>query len=196
MVYCYSVLGLQTAASTNELRGLRLGDVDLFQGVLQVRSASAKNKYRIRTIPLGTAEARKCVERLMSRAQQLGSRHPEHYLFPFRVAGSEYDPKRSMTMWGMRKLWEEVRDVAGLPWLRLYDLRHTGLTRMAERGVPVHVMMAFAGHISMRMQQHYVSVSGASMREWAERVWSEDAPARRPPQSVRPGARKRAPVVF
>lgn len=197
LIYCYTVLALQTTAGTNELRSMRLSDIDLFQNVIQVRNASAKNKYRIRTIPIGTDEGRKCLERLISRAAQLGSHRPEHYLFPFCVARSTYDPSSPMSVWGVRKLWEEVREAAGVPWLRLYDLRHSGLTRMAECGVPVHVMMAFAGHISMRMQQHYVSVSSSSMREWAQVTWAKDPAERKPPQSVRPvQILKRAPVVF
>lgn len=195
LVYCYAVVALQTTASTNELRGLRLADIDLFQGVVQVRSASAKNKYRIRTIPVPTAEGVQCLERLLSRARQLGSGKPEHYLFPMRLSRCEYDPCSPMSDSGLKKLWAEVRDAAGLPWLRPYDLRHSGLTRMAERGVPIHVMMAYAGHMSMRMQQHYVSVSSASMREWGELTWNPEAP-RKPPQSSRPTLQRRAPVVF
>lgn len=196
LIYCYAVVGLQTTASTNEMRGLRLADVDLFQGFVQVRSATAKNKYRIRTIPVATPEALRCLERLVSRAKQLGCGRPEHFLFPSRVARGVYDPCAAMSDSGLKKLWAEVREAASLPWLRPYDLRHCGLTRMAESGVPIHVMMAYAGHMSMRMQQHYVSVSSASMREWAERTWSDEVP-RKSPQPVRPGrAARRAPVVF
>lgn len=195
LIHCYAVLALQTTASTNELRALRLADIDLFQGTIQVRAANAKNKYRIRTIPVVTLEARRSLQRLVSRASQLGCGQPSHYLFPLRLSRSECDPCTPMSDSGLKKLWAEVREAAGLPWLRPYDLRHSGLTRMAERGVPVHVMMAYAGHLSMRMQQHYVSVSSASMREWAETTWGESAP-RKAPVPVRPEKRKRAPVVF
>jgi integrase len=195
LIYCYSVVALQSTASTNELRGLRLADIDMTQGFLQVRSATAKNKYRIRTIPIATPEGQRCLGRLLSRAKQLGSERPEHYLFPMRISRCEYDPTRPMSDSGLKKLWEEVRDAAGMPWVRPYDLRHSGLTRMAESGVPVHVMMAYAGHMSMRMQQHYVSVSSKSMREWAQLTW--EGGRKKPVQSERPrGALRKAPVVF
>lgn len=197
LIYCYAVVALQTTASTNELRALRLADIDLFQGIVQVRSASAKNKYRIRTIPIATPEARRSLERLVSRAAQLGAKRPEHYLFPLRLTRAEYDPCSPMSDSGLKKLWGEVRDAAGVSWVRPYDLRHSGLTRMAERGVPIHVMMAYAGHMSMRMQEHYVSVSSTSMREWAQLTWSGSAPPRKAPRPERPAALpKRAPVVF
>ena len=46
----------ETTASTNEMRALRLADVYLSQGTMQIRSEGAKNKFRIRTIPLQTPE--------------------------------------------------------------------------------------------------------------------------------------------
>jgi integrase len=60
---------------------------------------------------------------------------------------------------------------AVLPWLRVYDLRHTGITRMAEAGVPLRVTMNFAGHITARMQQRYEAISMAAKRGWGEAVW-------------------------
>jgi integrase len=176
IVYWYSVLALQTTAATNEMRGLRLEDVNLQLGYIQVRNASAKNKYRVRTIPVETDLAQWCLQKLAERAELLGAKMPFHYLFPFRVSRAEYDPLRSMSDSGLKKLWEEVRTHAGLPWLRPYDLRHTGLTRMAEHGVPVHVMMRYAGHVSMRMQEHYVSVSEAACRKWVQSTWSQGVP--------------------
>jgi integrase len=68
-----------------------------------------------------------------------------------------------------------VRAAAGLDWLRPYDLRHTGLTRMAEAGVPIHVMMAYAGHMTRRSQQHYVTVGMMAKRKWATATWGEQS---------------------
>jgi integrase len=176
LVYWYAVLALQTTAATNELRGLQFGDINLEQGFIQIRNASAKNKYRVRTIPVSTELARWCLERLVERARLMGAFAPYHYLFPFRVSRNEFDVLRPMTVSGLKKLWEEVRTEAGLPWVRLYDLRHTGLTRMAECGTPVHVMMRYAGHVSMRMQEHYVAVGDVAARKWVQSTWSAGAP--------------------
>jgi hypothetical protein len=65
---------------------------------------------------------------------------------------------------GMRKAWEAVRQAADVPWLRVHDLRHTAITRMAEAGVPIPVILSMAGHISTRMQQHYTAVSEFAKR--------------------------------
>ena len=176
LIYWYSVLALQTTASTNELRGLRHADINLEQRVIQVRSATAKNKFRIRTIPIETKLGLWCLERLIERAHHLGSRMPHHFLFPLRLSRKRFDPVESMSDSGLKKLWSEVREAAALEWVRPYDLRHTGLTRMAEAGVPVHVMMAFAGHVSMKMQMHYTAITMAAKRSWIQSAWPEEMP--------------------
>jgi len=172
-VYWYAVVALQTTASTNELRSLRLADVMLAQGVLQIRREGAKNKYRIRTIPLETPELVWALGQLIERARSLGAAAPHHYLFPIQEAKGRYDPTRPMSDSGLKKRWDAVRSAAGLPWLRPYDLRHTAITRMAEAGTPIQVIMAFAGHMTLRMQQHYTAISMMSRRQWAQSVWGE-----------------------
>jgi integrase len=171
LVYWWSLVALQTTASTNELRMLRLGDVFLDQGTIQIRSAGAKNKFRIRTIPLQTPEVVWALENLMRRARQLGAGGPHCCLFPFHLHHDKYDVLRPMSPWGLRKPWEQVRTAAKVPWLRPYDLRHTAITRMAESGVPIQVIMSFAGHISPTMQQHYTAISMEAKRRWAATAW-------------------------
>lgn len=168
-VYLYSVFGLHAVPSTNETRGLQLGDVNLYSRVVQIRGRSGKNRYRIRTVPL-TDEAFYALERLMDRAKSLGASLAQHHVFPFRVAPNIWDAARGMSESGIRKPWDEVRKASGILWPRPYDLRHCGLTRLAEAGVPIQVMMSMAGHISRRMQEHYTHIS-----EQAKRIAVESA---------------------
>ena len=44
----------------------------------------------------------------------------------------------------------------GYPQLRRHGLRHTGLTWMADAGVPVHVLRKIAGHGSLATTQRYL----------------------------------------
>jgi len=83
---------------------------------------------------------------------------------PFRVARNAWDLDRAMSNSGIRKTREALRKAADLPWLRIHDLRHTAITRMAEAGVPIPVILSMAGHISTRMQQHYTAVSEPAKR--------------------------------
>ena len=175
LILWYALVALQTTASTNELRALRIGDVLLEQRLLHVRAAHAKNKYRIRTIPLETEEVVWALSRLIERARMLGASAPHHFLFPIQEAKGRYDPNRSMSDSGLYKRWRALRSAAGLEWLRPYDLRHTAITRMAEAGVPIQVIMSFAGHMTLTMQQHYTAISMMAKRGWARIVWEESA---------------------
>lgn len=169
MIYQYAIVALQTTASTDELRALRLGDIMLGEPIIQIRRG--KNKYRLRAIPLVTADVIWAIEGLLQRARELGASSPAHYLFPIQERRWTYDPTRPMSDSGLKKRWDEVRMAAALPWLRIYDLRHTGITRMAEAGVPLRVTMNFAGHMTVRMQQRYEAISMAAKRGWGEAVW-------------------------
>jgi integrase len=158
VVHWYSVLAFATCMSTNEIRALRLGDVDLENRVLNVPPEGAKNVYRNRTIPLEREDVHWAIRQLRDRAHRLGATEPMHYLFPF-AQSKLYDPTRSMSNSGLKKLWQEVREATGLLQFRPYDTRHTAITRMAEVGTPITIIMAFAGHISPRMTMHYTHIS-------------------------------------
>ena len=157
-VYWYSILALRTTASNCELRGLRIGDIAVDSGIIQIGPGYAKNRHRIRTIPLPD-DARWALRRLLEKAQRLGASLAHHYLMPFRTTRNVYDSARPMSNSGIKKTWNTLRIAAGLPWLRIHDLRHTAITRLAEAGAPLPVILSMAGHVSQRMQQHYTAVS-------------------------------------
>ncbi len=175
LVYWYSVLAFETSMSTNEIRSLRIGDVNLLHEVVSVPRAGAKNPYRARTIPILSAEAKWAAEQLLLRAADLGSTQPTHFLFPFRQRSSpheasrgrsvsEYDPMRPMTVAGLKRIWNDVRSASGIKWFRPYDTRHTALTRWAEGGIPAETIRSMAGHVSDRMMRHYTHISDTAKR--------------------------------
>ncbi|MDR3798427.1 MAG: site-specific integrase [Terracidiphilus sp.] len=177
LIYQYTIIALQTTASTNELRALRLGNILLgADSIVQIPRPGAKNKYRMRSIPIMTDDAVWAFQGLIGRARELGSVAPSHYLFPIQSSRGKYDPSRPISNSGLKKPWDAVRKAAGMPQLRIYDLRHTGITRMAEAGVPIRVIMNFAGHMTAKMQQHYEAISMSSKRDWGQQVWGARTP--------------------
>jgi hypothetical protein len=52
--------------------------------------------------------------------------------------------------------WDEVVIQLGYEHLRRHDLRHAGLTWMADAGVPLHVLRKIAGHGSLSTTQRYL----------------------------------------
>ncbi|WP_329579403.1 tyrosine-type recombinase/integrase [Kitasatospora sp. NBC_01250] len=51
--------------------------------------------------------------------------------------------------------WGDVTHVLGYEHLRRHDLRHTGLTWMADAGVPLHILQQIAGHKEITTTQRY-----------------------------------------
>jgi integrase len=109
-------------------------------------------------------EAQWAVEKLIERARSLGASSPLHYLFPSRLVRNHFDPTHPMSETGLRKAWDEVRVAAKLPSFRPYDTRHTAITRMAEEGIRIVVIMKRAGHVSARMSDHYTHISEQAER--------------------------------
>lgn len=69
----------------------------------------------------------------------------------------------SGTPWRRRnfatQVWVPARDAAGLPGLRVHDLRHTTASWLADGGVPEVVIAAVLGHrVGASMTAHYSSV--------------------------------------
>lgn len=180
-VHWYSIVAFDTACSTNELRALRLGDVNLHHRTISVPRDGAKNRYRQRTLAIENAECLWALEQLVLRARDLGASEPMHYLFPFHPAPkAAWDVTRPMTVSGLKRPWQEVRDASGLGWFRMYDTRHTAITRMAETGIPMALISERAGHIGPRLTRHYTHIGVAAQRRWLQRPLMPGPVAPRP----------------
>jgi integrase len=168
VAYFCSLLSINTTCGPQEIRLLRLTDVDLSpteaapHGTIRI-SLGAKNAYRDRMIPLNTI-ASLAIRQLWNRAHELGSVEPDHYLLPHRASrGSKgWDPTRPTSSW--RKAWDKLRIEAGLPHLRLYDLRHHAITRLLEdETVSERTVIDLAGHVSRQMLARYSHIRLATM---------------------------------
>jgi len=76
--------------------------------------------------------------------------------------------------------WDEVVGSLGYEYLRRHDLLHTGLTRMADAGVPVHVLRKIAGHRSLTTTQRYLHPDLRKIQEASDAL-SAHPRARRSP---------------
>lgn len=163
-VYAYCLLSVSTSASGSELRGLRLADADLIGRTLQINADSAKNKFRVRSIPL-VDDALWAANSLVIRARGLGCTEPYHFLMPYKRGCSPYDPNRPMSDNGMQKRWNALREAAGMPWITGHVLRYQCITKMAEGGVDRITAKRIAGHVTDQMWEKYSQVRIESTRE-------------------------------
>lgn len=145
-----------TASRIGEVSGVRAGDIDrkrwLWDLCRQTTPApgglidkGTKGKRR-RTVPL-IPEIRPLVEQ---RLDAVG-RDPMARLFTGPRGGR-------ITTAVLRDAthWDEVVTKLRYEYLRRHDLRHTGLTWMADAGVPLHVLRKIAGHRSLTTTQRYL----------------------------------------
>ena len=113
----------------------------------------AKNEHRARPIPLND-EAFKAAKLAVSRAKRLGAVSPDHYLFPFRIHRSLFDPARHQT--SFKGAWLRMVAAADLRGFRMYDLRHHAITVLLETPyVSDETVESIAGHISREMKKNY-----------------------------------------
>lgn len=191
LVHWYSIVAFDTCCSPHELRRIRLADVNLHHSTINIPPIATKVKPRNRTIGIEEGDTIWALQKLLERAQRLGCANALHYLFPFgdrahdanqhlvSIKCKVYDPTRPMSNSGLKQLWKAVQIATGLASFTPGGTRHTGITRKAEAGLPIPVIMATAGHLSPRMTQHYTEVSMAAQRHWAK-----VAIERRQPQST------------
>jgi integrase len=134
-----AVIGLLllTGMRVSELLSARWENVDLARRSLLVPTSKTG---RSRHVPLAQA-ALDVIER-MPRADGA------MYLFP-----SPADPKKHLT--SIKHGFQTAREVAGLPDLRIHDLRHSAASFMVNSGVDLFAVGKVLGHASYQSTQRY-----------------------------------------
>ncbi len=131
---------LETALRPGEVFHIRQNDVALDLGFLRI--PTGKTQFAQRTIPL----TKKALEVLNQRVSNTLS----NWLFPTPC-------DLSHPLGSLRKAHLATLQRANIsPPFRLYDLRHTALTRMAMAGVDLPTLRELAGHSNIQMTMRYV----------------------------------------
>lgn len=151
------MLLLLTGARRNEITHARWEYLDLEKRTLLVpKSKSGKP----RTIALNAA----AIELLRSIP-----RDGSFYILPSPVTGQ---PSPSLFF-----PWQRIRTRAGLPDLRLHDLRHSFASFLVNKGVSLYVVQGLLGHANTRYTQRYAHLTPDTLRDAAETVGSVIASA-------------------
>jgi len=164
------ILSLHTAAGPSEMLGLKLQDcfVDNPNTARIFIHENTKNKNRVREVPLNV-DALGAVKALMQLAKECGCGRPEHYLVPRRIRKGLYDP--CLHGFWPNTAFDEIRATAGVR-CRPYDLRHSGLTKLAEKN-PEQVVLKIAGHVSPQMlRKVYAHVRLPALRNAVDSIGS------------------------
>ncbi len=164
------LLMLATGVRVNEALGLRWQDVDLVAGEAQIREQLQYVPGRgLILAPLKTATSRRVVglpdfaiEALREQREEqriLGAEGDMDLVF----TGSGGNPVADETVW---RVFSRLLEDAGLPHLRLHDLRHVYTSLMAGQGTPPRDLMDALGHsrLSMTIDTYTRPLPGARAR--------------------------------
>lgn len=153
-------LMLNQGARPEEIMTLRVSDVDLERGQLQIRWG--KSSAARRTLDL-TPESRTILARRMAAAPEAVPSLSD-WIFPASRKAGEHVGR-------LNNAHDAVCKKAGLAFV-LYDFRHTFATRMAQAGVDLATLASILGHSSIRIVQRYVHPTAehkkAAMATYAE----------------------------
>jgi integrase len=173
VAYHCEVLAANTGMRGGEIRNLQLRDLDL--DIQRLRIRRAKSDAGVRMVELNQA-AMEAITQLHERAQVLGASRPKHYLLPADLSrhtkafdplkGIGFDTTRHQNGW--RSAWRRLCKSADLDGLRFHDLRHSFITLMAERNVPLPVVQAMVGHMSAAITRRYMHISSRAARNAVE----------------------------
>lgn len=148
-----------TGARRSEIEALKWSEVDFRFGML--RKETSKTGAKI--IPLARAAL------LILEEQRQWTAGNEQWVFPGAKGGGPFD--------GLGKEWTKVRKLAGIPDVRIHDLRHTFASFGAGGGVGLPLIGGILGHSQASTTQRYAHLADTPLRAAANVIGSEIAAA-------------------
>ena len=138
-----------TGCRKAEILGLRWSEVDLERGFLRL----ADSKTGPKEVPLGAP-----VRALLDALPRLPN-------CPYVLPGRSGKP-----VVGLQRVWQRVRDDAGLTDVRLHDLRHSFASIGAAGGDSLYIIGALLGHRDSKTTQRYAHLSPDPKRAAVDRI--------------------------
>lgn len=148
MVCAIAMFLLSTGCRLGEALSAKWADVDLDRRVFVIRASNSKSK-KVRAVPLNDAA--------LGVLQSLGTKDAYDYVFPNKKTKGQY------TRFG--KVWERLRNKAGLPHLRLHDLRHQYASFLVNDGRSLYEVQQILGHSSPIVTMRYAHLSTKALQE-------------------------------
>ncbi|OAA21855.1 site-specific recombinase XerD [Frankia sp. EI5c] len=179
--------GLMLGLRRGEILGLRWSDVDLDGATLHVRQTLQRVDGSLMFVPAKTERSHRRLPippKLMAilrrhRATQtaertgLGDAWTETGLVFTSSIGTPLEPRN------VNRRFDVLRRQAGLPWLRLHDLRHAFASMLFAEGVPARTVMELLGHSTIQLTMNtYTHVMPETRRDAVgrlDRIFSDDA---------------------
>lgn len=138
---------ISTGARLNEALQAKWEHVDVSKRLWRIPAQNAKSK-KVRAVPLNDSA--------LAVLQDLDT---EEYLFVNKITGKPYSD--------IAKVWQRIRVEAGLPKLRIHDLRHQFASFLVNNGRSLYEVQQILGHSTPVVTQRYAHLSTQSLQEAA-----------------------------
>ncbi len=139
---------LSTGARLNEALQAKWEQFDLERRVWRIPAKTAKSG-EMRAVPLNDT----ALEVLMTL-------DTDDYLFINKRTGKRYTT--------IHKVWDQLRKEAGLPHLRLHDLRHQFASFLVNSGRTLYEVQQILGHSDPTVTQRYAHLSTEALQDAAD----------------------------
>jgi integrase len=149
---------LLTGCRYQELATLRPADIDLDASVLLIRAAKGGGSRHA----VLTDEAKRFFAQRVAGKGQTALLFERHEIVRARSKNAEAETRRAP--WGKSHQFRPLRTACEaakiVPPISFHILRHTHASRLAMKGVPMHVIAAQLGHSSIKVtERHYAHLS-------------------------------------
>lgn len=139
---------LATGCRLNEALSACWSQVDKDKRVWRIPASNSKSK-RMRPVPLN--------DTALDVLNQLTTEGVYEHLF--------INMKTKKPYVNIAKVWEKLRSKAGLPHLRLHDLRHQAASNLINSGSSLYVVQQILGHSDPSVTQRYSHLSMKTLNE-------------------------------
>jgi integrase len=142
---------LLTGSRKGEVLGATWDQFDLEKGVWTKPDHSTKQK-KMEHVPLSP--------QVKGMLNEMRARSSSPYLFPGRVPGH---PLKDI-----KKGWKTICGRAGVPEVRIHDLRHTYASHLVSSGLSLSIVGKLLGHTQAATTQRYAHLADSSLRQATE----------------------------
>lgn len=129
---------LSTGARLSEALAAKWVDIDLERSTWKVLASNAKSK-KARTVPLNDSAV------MVLKRQKTRDKHDHVFV----------NPQTNKPYTTMMKVWDRLRKQAGMPTLRIHDLRHTFASLLVANDRTLYQVQTILGHSDPKVTMRY-----------------------------------------
>ena len=141
---------LATGCRVNEALTAEWRLIDIPNRIWRVAASNSKSG-KSRAVPLSDAA--------LDVLDQIGTEGKFDYVFT--------NPDTKLPFVHIRHTWGRIREKAGMPWLRLHDLRHSFASMLVNAGCSLYTVQIALGHADSRITARYSHLSSKTLQDAA-----------------------------